>query len=182
MSQYTIIMKIILSLMFLWQIVSYKNIYQTKIVNIPISPFLKIQHHIILVTKNKDIDKMKDVYIFDYSPQAKLNPFIILILVIGCNVPSEIRISHFTEISETTLIDELYKKRKLPNDFRKVFNKFNNENNHKLTTGIDDNVDKIINKFYKPYNLYTNNCQSFSKYFVSNINKQTTKPILQNKK
>ena len=167
-------MKIILSLMFLWKIVS-TNIYQTKIVNVPIIPsFLKIQfnHHIVLVTKNKDIDKMKDVYIFDYSQQSKLTPFTIFKTIICCNVPSEIRILHFPEINEITLIDELYKKRKLPNDFRKVFNKFNNENNHNCPS--DDNVDKIINNFYnKPYNLYTNNCQHFSKYFISNINKQT---------
>ena len=169
-------MKIILSLMFLWQIVSY-NIYQTKIVNIPVTP-LKIQHHIVLVTKNKDIDKMKDVYIFDYSPQAKLNPFTILILVIGCNVPSEISILHFHEINEITLIDELNKKRKLPNNFCNIFNKFNNENNQRDSNTMD-NMNKFINTFYnKPYNLYTNNCQHFSKYFVSNINK---KPIFKKK-
>ena len=162
------------------------NTYQTKIVNTPIFyylPKISLFHHIILTTKNKDIDRMKDVYIFDYSQQAKLNPFTILKLVIGCSVPSEIRIIHFPEINDTTLIDDWYKKTSLPNDFRKTLIKLNNEN--KLMTcpflsffkssnyKNDDNIDKIIKTSSKPFNLYTNNCQTFSKYFVSNINNKT---------
>ena len=157
-------LKFILSLIFILQTVSY-NTYQTKIVNTPI--FYSIKHHIVLATKNKENDKMKkDVYIFDYSPNSKLNPFSLLKLVIGCSVPSEIRIIHFPELNDdTTLIDNWYKKTKLPHDFRKVLRNIN-----------DDNMDKIIKYCYnKPFNLYTNNCQHFSKYFVSNINNNNTK-------
>ena len=180
--------KIILRLLFLLQTTSFSynknntNIYQTKIINTPIFyslPKIKF-HHIILATKNKELDKMKDVYIFDYSQQAKLNPFTILKLVIGCNVPSEIRVIHFPELNNKTLINDWYNKTSLPHDLNKILIKLNNEN--KQTTcpfmslfkssdyKINDNIDKILKKFNKPFNLYTNNCQSFSKYFVSNIN------------
>ena len=172
-------------------------IFQTKIVNTPIFfniPKIKL-HHMVLVTKNKDINKMKDVYIFDFSQRAKLNPFTILKLIVGCSVPSEIRIIHFPEINEKTLIDDWYKKTKLPNDFRNVLKKFNNENNLSIRSLFksyrsclsteeapyitwnrhlyrNDNIDKIITEYSnKPFNLYTNNCQYFSKYFISNINK-----------
>lgn len=171
-------------------------VFQTKIVNTPIFyniPKMKL-HHIVLVTKNKDINKMKDVYIFDFSQRAKLNPFTILKLIVGCSVPSEIRVIHFPEINELTLNDDWYKKTKLPNDFRNVLKKLNNENNLSIRSLFksyrrclstedrsyitchrnlysDDNINKIITEYNKPFNLYTNNCQCFSRYFISNINK-----------
>lgn len=200
-------LKIVLGLLFLLQTVSFHpltfgcpfsfnntNTFQTKIVNTPIFfniPKIKL-HHMVLVTKNKDINKMKDVYIFDFSQRAKLNPFTILKLIVGCSVPSEIRIIHFPEINEKTLIDDWYKKTKLPNDFRNVLKKFNNENNLSIRSLFKSyrsclsteeapyitwnrhlyNIDKIITEYSnKPFNLYTNNCQYFSKYFISNINK-----------
>ena len=183
--------KIILSLLFFLQnTTSFScnknntNVYQTKIINTPIFyslPKMKF-HHIILTTKNKELDKMKDVYIFDYSQRAKLNPFTVLKLVIGCSVPSEIRVIHFPEVNETTLINDWYKKASLPNDLNKVLIKLHNENKPPTCPFMslfkssdyknNDNIDKIIKKFNKPFNLYTNNCQSFSKYFVSNINKK----------
>lgn len=201
-------LKIVLSLLFLLQTVSFKpfsfnpfpfnnTTYQTKIVNTPIFyniPKLKL-HHIVLVAKNKDVNKMKDIYIFDFSQRAKLNPFTILKLIVGCSVPSEIRVIHFPEINELTLNDDWYKKTKLPNDFRNVLKKFNNENNLSIRSLFksyrrnlsteeapyitwyrnlysDDNIYKIITEYNnKPFNLYTNNCQCFSRYFISNINK-----------
>lgn len=211
--------KIILSLLFLLQTVSFQppifgrsfsfnnssiqeyelktHVFQTKIVNTPIFynfPKMKL-HHIVLVTKNKDINKMKDVYIFDFSQRAKLNPFTILKLIVGCSVPSEIRVIHFPEINELTLNDDWYKKTKLPNDFRNVLKKLNNENNLSIRSLLksyrrclsteeasyitwhrnlysNDNINKIITEYSdKPFNLYTNNCQYFSRYFTSNINK-----------
>jgi len=192
-------LKIVLVLLFLLQTVSFQypnyftnlrfgdglvsfnnsNTFQTKIVNTPIFyniPKMKL-HHIVLVTKNKDINKMKDIYIFDFSQRAKLNPFTILKIIVGCSVPSEIRIIHFPEINEITLIDDWYKKTNLPNDFRKVLIKLNNENNMSIRSLFksyrsNDNIDKIITEYNnKPFNLYTNNCQCFSRYFISNINK-----------
>ena len=198
-------LKIVLGFIFLLQTVSFQyptyftnirfrdglvsfnnsNTFQTKIVNTPIFyniPKMKL-HHIVLVTKNKDINKLKDVYIFDYSQRAKLNPFTILKLIVGYSVPSEIRIIHFPEINEITLIDDWYKQTRLPNDFRKVLIKLNNENNvYRRCSywGIvsrghlysNNNIYKIITEYNnKPFNLYTNNCQCFSRYFISNINK-----------
>lgn len=183
---YTIIMfKIILGLLFLLQTVSYNhtNIYQTKIIKTHIFraiPNIK-QHHIVLVTKNKKMDYKDGIYIFDYSQRAKMNPFNILKLIVGCSVPSELRIIHFKELNATTLIDDWYNRTTIPHDFRKTLKKLNNERVHKSSCPFlslfessyyknDDNMDKIITEYNKPFNLYNNNCQHFSRYFIANIN------------
>lgn len=194
-------LKIFLGLLFLLQTVSYTsggiydfpdegifynhtNTYQTKIVNTPI--FRSIPntnfHHIVLVSKNKELND-KGLYIFDFSQRAKMNPFNILKLILGCSVPSIIRIIHFPNVNETTIIDDWYNRTKIPHDFRKTLKQLNNERVESSCPFSlfslfessdyknDDNLDKIITEYNKPFNLYTNNCRHFSKFFVSNINK-----------
>ena len=97
-------------------------------------------------------------------------------------MPSELRIIHFKELNESTLIDIWYNRTTTPHDFRKTLKKLNNERIHKSSCNFlslfepsgymnDDNLDKIITEYNKPFNLYNNNCQHFSRYFITNINK-----------
>ena len=152
------------------------SIYHTKIIYTPITlPFLPHLHPIILFKKSDDnlvnnlvnidnidnIDMMKNVYIIDYTPEEDLDlkkdlKKLIKILL-GRNTNGKIRLVYFENLDHDNIIESWYNETK-KSDQNKLIKNLN-----------DKNINNIINKYNKNFNLYNNNCINFKDYFIKNI-------------
>jgi hypothetical protein len=148
------------------------KVIPTSILNF--APQLKL-HHIVVIPEY-DTKKYNNIYIVDFSPINQTHLSTLFKLLFGYNVPAEIRIRHI----------DLYK-------FNLTFDNYINNNNKLIdiwysTTSsdyiqsqkiTDQTFKKIKNKKIKKIiidikswntsmNLYTHNCQHFSKYILMN--------------
>ena len=147
--------------------------YKTKIINTAILSFLPNlkQHHIILLKKdnkrekiifNKE-SKITDVYIFDYTPKYQPDFLGYIKMFLGYKLPGTIRVVHLKKSNEKDIID----------DWCNFINSNQNIDNAKTSESIktlgDKKIVKILNDWDKSFNLYSNNCQHFSKNFTKSL-------------
>lgn len=125
-------------------------------------PFMKM-HHIFLITDNPEYY----VYTLDFSPINQKNASTLLKLLFARNVPAEIRLRQvMVNIDNIEIIKDKWNamnevdaiiSSKITNNF---YNKIRN-------TKIKNIVSKSF-QWHSYMNLYTHNCQHFSR-FVNNI-------------
>lgn len=145
------------------------KILKTPILNF--APQIKLHHIVIIPESNKNI------YTIDFSPINQTHSLTLLKLLFAYNVPAEIRIRHI-DLSKYNLT------------YNYLYNNVNNDNklidiwhNNTLENYIDSQIisdntfKKIKNKKIKNIitnikswntlmNLYTHNCQHFSKWAI----------------
>lgn len=126
------------------------------------APFLKI-HHILVLEPEK---KKEGIYLIDFSPLNQDKSETLLNLALGKWVPAEIRVRN---IEQTTLDDEILEK------WYKINRELTSEESLQLTECTLNKIqDEEIKQFYKDIesswkkemNLYTNNCQHFTRTMV----------------
>ena len=115
-------------------------------------PALKV-HHIVLFSN----DKGNKVYAIDFTPINQTSFSTLSKLLLGKNVPAEIRMihldgSHFLDTDER-LIEKWIKKN---DDLR----------NANANANANVNVNIKIDGWKSEMNLYTHNCQHFSKWAI----------------
>ena len=169
MINYTLIALCLLNLLF-------GSSYRIKVFNsaiISFIPQLKL-HKIVTVKKEKgrkhqkfhykasnfDNISLNDFYVFDYSPKEQPSFIDYIKMFLGCELPGIIRVIHIEKTTEKNLIADWNNVVKTNPDYKKFLHKFG-----------DKRVDNIIEKWKGPFNVYSQNCRHFSKYFTKEINK-----------
>jgi len=125
-------------------------------------PFIK-QHHIFVLTDKPQYY----VYTLDFSPFNQKNVSTLLKMLFARNVPGEIRLRQvITNIeNDDRIIEEWNKMNRVDSrtSWRLSINIYNKIQNSQIKTIVDRSLK------WQPYmNLYTHNCQHFSR-FVRNI-------------
>jgi len=139
------------------------TLLKTSILNF--IPMLKLHHIILLYDK-----KYNNIYTIDFSPINQTSPKTLVKLLFNKNVNAEIRVRLIKNI--------------MLNDSNKIIEQWNNINkvdyitsqkitdktyNNIYNSEIKDFIKFIINHYNKNgnfMNLYTNNCQTFSKFIL----------------
>jgi hypothetical protein len=161
------------------------NKFNLDIIHTPIIDKLPIikQHHIVILSHDDEF------YTLDFSPISKSIIKRTLQLLLGKNIPAEIRLRKINILDNDTIDKKKeYKKYKLflenyiNNNF-KLLNSKDYMQSKELTDITFNNIKNYdIKQFIKEYmiinqsmNLYTNNCQHFSKIvyndYKNNYNK-----------
>lgn len=152
--------------------------YRTKVYNsaiISFLPELKL-HNVVTVKKETKLNKFKilqrekkrtiesselnNFYVFDYTPKEQPDAFGYIKMFLGYKLPGIIRVIHIEETSEKNLIEDWHKLAMKTPDYEKHLKKFG-----------DKRVNNIIEKWEKPFNVYSHNCRHFSAYFSKEIEK-----------
>ena len=149
---------------------------QSKLLRGSVISFLPNQckeHHIVVVGRDKPRSFLYSprVYTLDYSPINQSSLRTLSRLALGINVPGEIRIR---EIPNTTIDEE----NKIFEEWVTLTNStvFSYEKSQQMSNfAISDIKNKELKEFFNkilewktPMNLYTHNCQHFSR-FVEDI-------------
>ena len=150
-------------------------ILHTKVIKCQILSFLPEQfnaHDIFVFSLDKKRSPLYSptVYTLDYTPINQPHISTLLKLFIGARVPAEIRLREIPgiTINETkTIFDEWSRM----TDSSKISYEQSLQMSEFVASGVTDiEIKEIINKAYKwdlKMNLYTHNCQHFSKYLQS---------------
>jgi len=123
------------------------------------APFLKA-HHILVLEPEK---KKEGIYLIDFSPLNQSKPQTLVDLALGKWVPAEIRVRNI----QSTFVDD-----EILDQWFFMNRELSSEDSILLSRRTQKNTqDKEIKEFYKDIesswtiqmNLYTNNCQHFTK-------------------
>ena len=138
--------------------------YQYRILHTSIFHFTNIikQHHIVIIEPRHT---KPGLYAVDFTP-VKQNSFKTLIyLMIGMNVPAEIRVRYIIDKIDVNEKDEI------------IQEKWSSRSLNVEPINVFYPVDELIQrykKWEKPYmNLYTRNCQHFSYDLIQILNDPT---------
>jgi len=154
---------ILLNLFFFIACKLQMQVMKTSILNF--LPQLKL-HHVVLISK---IDKKNDVYTIDFTPINQSHSKTLTSLLLGKNVPAELRIRRIknTNINDEKTILKLWDSN--------ITEKQSLDLNNSVYTSIKDKeIKEMIALFLlwakkKQYmNLYTCNCQHFGNYAKTN--------------
>ena len=127
----------------------------TAIVNF--APMLKL-HHLVIVKHNDPLDNTNKIYTIDFTPIDQSNITTICKLLMGQNVPGEIRIRKLSNMdltNEDKIIEEW------------IDQNNNTMNSNQICNITDPKLCHFVSKIKiwdNKMNLYTHNCQHFSKY------------------
>lgn len=155
----------------------YVESYKTTVLKTEILPFcsnLKLHHIVVLKKENwieKILDKwknkknnilddgvMKNVYIIDYTPKVQPNFFGYLLMLLGQQSEGLTRVVYLKKTTKNTIVNDWY------NEIQSI------PNYSTYLNLIDDKkISEIIYDWDLQFNLYSNNCQHFSAYFINNI-------------
>jgi hypothetical protein len=148
------------SIFYIFEKQNFDSIY-TRIIKTPIFGFFPNanQHHIVLLTNT---NKKQDIYSVDFTPINQSDFSTLFKLAIARNVPAEIRLRHFKNIS-------IFDDNKIIKNWNEL-NKCTWKESIKMTNKVFSNIrdSKMKNKIKKirtwknEMNLYNHNCQHFS--------------------
>eukprot|EP00601_Ochromonadales_sp_CCMP2298_P002806 CAMPEP_0173170412 /NCGR_PEP_ID=MMETSP1141-20130122/1219_1 /TAXON_ID=483371 /ORGANISM="non described non described, Strain CCMP2298" /LENGTH=151 /DNA_ID=CAMNT_0014092295 /DNA_START=202 /DNA_END=657 /DNA_ORIENTATION=- len=125
---------------------------------VEVLPFLKLHHFVVVESM---ADEGEGAYILDFSPADKRSPFVLMRMLLGKDVPARLRTEYIPCRDRVALA--------IASDLMDVADSAGS----KATTrkdSIDTNPDminalRIIRQEWNgPINLYTRNCQDFSRF------------------
>ena len=139
-----------------FSLISYYANIETRVMNTSVHwacPFLKL-HHLVLFS-NPSVER--SVYIVDFSPVNQTDTSTLKNLVMGKNVPGELRIRY---LKNATIHDD-----------EKILDIIDSREKYVATK--DKRIQKIIEKIQTwnetDMNMYTRNCQHFSKFAIKKM-------------
>lgn len=158
--------------------------YETYTSDKQFAPWLKL-HHIVFIGTN---DQKDGVYAVDFTPLDQSNMKTILKLLRGENVPAEVRVRYF-DSANLAMKDEVTKEWSCMNLFigederkskaatmealRWTSPRTNNEEHARVRKTIE----RIMSKWSVSMNFYTHNCQHFSAFCKTLIQRDDVCPL-----
>ena len=153
----------LLPVLFFSLITYYANI-ETRVVNTSVHrafPFLKLHHLVLLSNPNVE----RSVYIIDFSPVNQTNTSTLKNLIMGKTVPGELRIRY---LKNATIQDE-----------DKILDMI--DSREKSVATKDKRIQEILEKIQTwnetEMNMYTRNCQHFSKFAIKKMRECEALPL-----
>jgi hypothetical protein len=124
-------------------------------------PFLKLHHLVLLSNPNVE----RSVYIIDFSPVNQTNTSTLKNLIMGKTVPGELRIRY---LKNATIQDE-----------DKILDMI--DSREKSVATKDKRIQEILEKIQTwnetEMNMYTRNCQHFSKFAIKKMRECEALPL-----
>lgn len=153
----------LLPVLFFSLITYYANI-ETRVVNTSVHrafPFLKLHHLVLLSNPNVE----RSVYIIDFSPVNQTNTSTLKNLIMGKTVPGELRIRY---LKNATIQDD-----------DKILDMIDSRD--KFVATKDKRIQEILEKIQTwnetEMNMYTRNCQHFSKFAIKKMRECEALPL-----